>query len=757
MHRLLIRQLQRHLGKDFLPDEKWQLFLHVISGHYEAVEQERALLENALGVNSQELTEANERFQTQAQQERTLLRSVIDSIPDPIFFKTTESVYLGCNKAFEKYLGLPESAIIGKTDFDFVESTTAAFSQKRDMEMLDQNQPSLSEEWITYPDGERECLEVLRTPYSSVDGKQLGLIGIGRNITKRKKLEDEMRIASLVFRNSEEGMLVTDANNRIVSINPACSKITGYTLDELAGKDPKILSSGRHEKDFYRSMWHALDTTCYWRGEIQDRRKNGDIYTKSLTINTLLNEERSVQGYIALFSDISEKKQSEERIWRQTNFDMLTGLPNRRMFRDRLEQEIKKQQSAGCSMALLFIDLDNFKEINDALGHLAGDDLLVEAGRRITASVRKSDTVARLGGDEFTVLLTELVYIRNVETIAQSIIDKLAEPFLLGKEMVHASASIGITLYPADATDVEELFKNADQAMYLAKSQGRNRFSYFTHALQEAAQSRLRIVNDLHGALAANQFMVYFQPIVNLATGDIHKAEALIRWQHPERGMISPAEFIPLAEETGLIVEIGDWVFRESARWASMWEKLSVDGFQISVNVSPVQFRTKGYSQEESWLAYLNELGISGKNIAIEITEGLLLNANSHIAGKLLQYRNVGIQMAIDDFGTGYSSLAYLKKFDIDYLKIDQSFVRNLTTDANDRALSEAIIVMAHKLGLKVIAEGVETEEQKAFLTAAGCDYAQGYLYSRPIPPEKFEEFLKQHLGHSRNPSTGYL
>ena len=744
MHRLLIRQIHRHLGKDFLPDEKWQLFLHIISAHYDTVDQERALLENALGVNSQELTEVNERLLAQAQQERTLLRSVIDSIPDPIFFKTTASVYLGCNKAFEKYLGVPESEIIGKTDFDFVEATTAAFSQKRDMEMLDQNQPSLCEEWIVYPDGERVCLEMLRTPYSSVDGKLLGLIGIGRNITARKKLEDEMRIASLVFRNSEEGMLVTDANNRIISINPACSKITGYTLNELAGKDPKILSSGRHDKDFYQAMWRALNTNYYWRGEILGRRKNGEIYAKLLTINTLLNEERAVQGYMALFSDMTEKKQSEELLWKQTNFDMLTGLPNRRMFRDRLEQEIKKQQRNGLSMALLFIDLDNFKEINDALGHHVGDNLLIEAGRRISASLRKSDTVARLGGDEFTVVLTELVYIRNVETIAQSIIDKLAEPFLLGTEIVHTSASIGITLYPNDATDVEELFKNADQAMYAAKNQGRNRFSYFTHALQEAAQSRLRIVNDLHGALAANQFMVYFQPIVNLVSGEIYKGEALIRWQHPERGMISPAEFIPLAEETGLIVEIGDWVFRESARWARKWNNLSAKGFQISVNVSPIQFQTKGYTQEESWLAYLNELGLSGNNIAIEITEGLLLNPNSHIAGKLLQYRNAGIQMAIDDFGTGYSSLAYLKKFDIDYLKIDQSFVRNLTTDANDRALSEAIILMAHKLGLKVIAEGVETEEQKAFLTAAGCDYAQGYLFSRPIPPEKFEEFLIQ-------------
>ena len=459
-------------------------------------------------------------------------------------------------------------------------------------------------------------------------------------------------------------------------------------------------------------MRHALDTNGYWHGEVWDRRRDGEEYAKWLTINTLLDEDRSVQGYIALFSDMTEKKQSEELIWKQTNFDALTGLPNRRMFRDRLEQEIKKEQRSGLSLALLLIDLDNFKEINDTLGHLVGDDLLVEAGRRISASTRKSDTVARLGGDEFSIVLTQLADNRHVEVIAQSIIAKLAEPFLLGNDIVHVSASIGITLYPADATDVEQLLKNADQAMYAAKNQGRNCFSYFTHTLQIAAQNRLRIINDLHGALAGNQFLIHFQPIVDLTNGRIRKAEALVRWQHPERGLVSPAEFIPVAEESGLIIEIGDWVFRESARWASRWIKLCPDGLQVSVNESPIQFRTKGYAQEEAWLAYLSELGLSGNNIVIEITEGLLLNANSHIADKLLKFRNAGIQVAIDDFGTGYSSLSYLKKFDIDFLKIDQSFVRNLTTDANDRALSEAIIVMAHKLGLKVIAEGVETEEQ---------------------------------------------
>jgi diguanylate cyclase (GGDEF)-like protein len=413
------------------------------------------------------------------------------------------------------------------------------------------------------------------------------------------------------------------------------------------------------------------------------------------------------------------------------------------MFRDRLEQEIKKERRAKLSLALLLIDLDHFKEINDTLGHQIGDELLVEAARRIKTCTRASDTVARLGGDEFTVILTHLPHSKYVEAIAQEILTRLAEPFKLGEELAYVSASIGITLYPNDANNVEQLLKNADQAMYVAKKMGRNRYSYFTFALQEAAQGRLRLINDLRGALGANQFRLYFQPILELASGRIHKAEALLRWQHPERGMVGPTEFIPLAEETGLIIEIGDWVFREAARWVRRWKDLSPPGFQVSVNMSPVQFKAEGSVHQQGWLNYLHRLGLSGSSMVIEITEGLLLNVDSQAAGKLLKFRDAGIQVAIDDFGTGYSSLAYLKKFDIDYLKIDQSFVRNLASDSNDKALCEAIIVMAHKLGLKVIAEGVETEEQRNLLSLAGCDYAQGNLFSKPIPRDEFETLLK--------------
>jgi len=561
-------------------------------------------------------------------------------------------------------------------------------------------------------------------------------------ITERKIIEEELRLYSLVLKNSSEGMVVTDAENLIIAVNPAFSKITGYSFEEVKGKNPKILKSGRHDQAFYHAMWKTIATTGQWQGEVWDKRKSGEIHAKWLTINTILNKDETVHRYVALFSDITEKKHSEQLIWRQANFDTLTGLPNRDMFRDRLGQEVKKSIRAELPLALLLVDLDQFKAVNDTLGHAVGDLLLKDAARRICACVRESDTVARLGGDEFTIVISEISDHTHVEDVAQKIIAKLAEPFHLNNEIVYVSASIGITLYPIDTIDIDILMKNADQAMYAAKNKGRNRFSYYTPFLQEDAQKRMRLTNDLRGALEAGQFSVHFQPIVALSTGRIHKAETLIRWQHAERGMVSPAEFIPLAEETGLINEIGDWVFKESARWTKRWRNQFATDFQVSVNTSPVQFKTEAHHFSTEWFEFLRELGLPGGNIVVEITEGLLLNADADVIDELLRLRDADIQVAIDDFGTGYSSLSYLKKFDIDYLKIDRSFVNNLETDANEMALSEAIIVMAHKLGLKVIAEGVETEGQRNLLAAAGCDYAQGYLFSEPIPPEAFEKLL---------------
>lgn len=575
-------------------------------------------------------------------------------------------------------------------------------------------------------------------------GNQHVFISFIKDITERKQSQESAQLASLVYQTCREAVMVTDADGVILATNPAFTDQTGFEQNEVVGKNARVLKSDRHDVGFFRAMWQSLTTTGQWQGEIYDRRKNGEIYPKWLTINSTFNADGSACRRVALFHDITERKKTEELVWQHANFDSLTGLPNRRMFHDRLDQEVKKAHRGGTLLALMFLDLDRFKEINDSMGHAMGDLLLKEVTKRLKHCVRETDTVSRLGGDEFTIILGNLEETGSVNRAAQSILESLSTPIQLGDHVVHISTSIGITLYPTDATEIETLIKNADQSMYVSKDMGRNRFTYFTLAMQEAAQTRMRLITDLRAAIPGNQFRVVYQPIVDLATRKTHKAEALIRWQHPARGPVSPAEFIPIAEETKMIIDIGNWVFRQAATQVMKWRS-SHPTFQISVNMSPIQFLSDDLKYK-GWFDQLMDFSLPEQSIIVEITEGLLLDANEFINNKLLRFRDVGMQVSLDDFGTGYSSLSYLKKFDIDYLKIDQSFVRNLSPDSDDLALCEAIIVMAHKLGMKVIAEGVETEMQRDILATANCDYGQGYLFAKPLSPQEFESFMCEDL-----------
>ena len=587
-------------------------------------------------------------------------------------------------------------------------------------------------------DGEARNVEIAVTGLP--ENADFQLIGLMTDITDRKRIEEDLRLALMVYEHGSEAMSVTGSDGRIITVNPAFLRITGYTLEEIIGRSTRSFGI---EPSVFKDIKKDIDTIGHWEGEILNRRKDGDIYPVTISINTIFDQQHQPYRYVTLFSDITNRKQTEALIWRQANFDSLTQLANRSMFYERVGQEIRKANRTRTRLALLFIDLDHFKEVNDTLGHDTGDHLLLEVARRLVVCVRETDVVGRLGGDEFTVLLTGLNDGSNtiIERIASDIIDTLVKVFKLGSNEVYVSASVGITFYPNDASDIEGLFRNADQAMYLSKNQGRNRYSYFTPALQEAAQLRLRMMTDLRGALAHRQLEVHFQPVIELTTGRIVKAEALLRWRHPHQGMILPADFIPLAEESGLIHEIGDWVFRQVAYWVQRWKQGAHRDFQISVNKSPIQFH-KDASSHIEWMEHLESLGLPGNSISIEITENVLLNADPAVTSSLLGCRDAGIQVAIDDFGTGYSSLAYLNRFDIDYLKIDRSFIGNLMRGSSELALSEAIIVMAHKLGLEVIAEGVETEAQRDLLTAIGCDYMQGFLFSKALPPEEFESLL---------------
>lgn len=588
----------------------------------------------------------------------------------------------------------------------------------------------------------RWILDTAKVVSRDADHHALRMCGTYTDITEAKLIEESLKLSALVYDNSSEAMSVLDENGVIITVNAAFQEITGYSEAEICQRHIRHFYCDLNSREFYQQFNEAIRDKGQWQGEMLQRRKNGEELVIWLTINTINDKEGKPYRRVALFSDITDKKHNEHLIWKQANYDPLTGLPNRRMLLEFLASEIKQADRNRDSFALLFLDLDYFKEVNDTLGHAMGDQLLIDTAKRIKSCVREADVVARLGGDEFTVVLSGMEEHKGIERVAEHILQRICEPYTLGDETAYISASIGITLYPDDANTIEGLLKHADQAMYAAKDQGRNRFNYFTPSMQESAKYRMRLIQDLRLAVINKEFELHYQPIVALASGAVTKAEALIRWHHRERGQVSPSEFIPVAEDTGLILEIGNWVFEQAARQSAKWRSDFGVDIQVSVNKSPVQFRDEG-TLLHHWLTLLQELNITGTGVCIEITEGLLLDASMGVTEKLLAYRDAGVQVSLDDFGTGYSSLAYLKKFDIDYLKIDQSFTRNIDTDSNDQILCEAIIVMAHKLGMKVIAEGVETEAQRQVLLAAGCDYGQGYLFSAPVSAC---EFTKQYL-----------
>ena len=533
---------------------------------------------------------------------------------------------------------------------------------------------------------------------------------------------------------------IIGVDGRLIYVNLPLSNRLGISQEQAVGMRLQALFPGLAPR-ITSDLRTVIDTREPLRAEASVPGPDGADVTYRYVFLPVLNDAGEVDSITGTARNISELKASEEKIHRNAYYDSLTQLPNRALFHDRLEQNVKHAERTGNPLALLFIDLDGFKEVNDRSGHAAGDQLLREGARRLCACVRGSDTVARIGGDEFTVILIEVNDILHIEILAQAILDELAKPFVIGASNHFISGSMGITLCPQDGRTPDELLRNADQAMYVAKQAGRNRFSFFTAEMRDSAWERLKIIDELRQALALHQLEVYYQPIVDLGSGAIVKAEALVRWHHPQGGLILPDAFIGLAEQTGLIGEIGSWVLREAVEHARQWSALLGRQFQVSVNKSPVEFMS--VAMMKSWDSDLDVLGLARDQIAVEITEGVLLNDSCAVRERLAMLKRAGVQFTIDDFGIGYSSMSYLKKFKVDFLKIDQSFVKDVIQSADNGIFAETIIVMAHKLGLKVIAEGVETVEQRDWLKAMECDYAQGFLFSEAASSDRFTEMLE--------------
>jgi diguanylate cyclase (GGDEF)-like protein/PAS domain S-box-containing protein len=597
-------------------------------------------------------------------------------------------------------------------------------------------------------DGSEFPLELSLAKWEASEG--WFVTGIIRDITVRKQAEADLRVAAIAFE-TQDAMIITDANQVILKVNRAFTRITGYTAEEAVGQTPALLKSGYQDAQFYQDMWESLARDGYWQSEIWNRRKCGDVYPERITITAVTNAEGDVVNYVATFDDISQDKKAEETIHDLIFYDTLTKLPNRRLLLERLKHSIEVERRDGKQLALMMLDLDRFKVINDSLGYLAGDELLQQVAARIetrlrkvdlVARLRKVDLLARLGGDEFVMLLEDITHAEDAARVAEQIIAILSKPFYLSQgDEIRITASIGISLYPQHGDNPEALINYADAALHKAKAEGRSCFAYYSEDLTVAARARIALEARLRKAIEQQELRVFYQPQVDIDTGRIIGAEALVRWQDPIEGLIMPVHFIPLAEETGLILEIGAWVLRETCRQGRVWLDAGLPPLTLAVNMSAHQFRRSDVCALVTTV--LSETGFPAVQLELEMTESGLMENQNKVMGLLNHLRALGVRFAIDDFGTGYSSLAYLKHFPLDLLKIDKSFIDDIPHQQDDMEIAATIIAMGHILGFKVLAEGVETAEQLAFLQDKGCDAYQGYLKSKPVPADEFAELLR--------------
>lgn len=675
------------------------------------------------------------------------LQAFIDCMKEHVWIKDESGRYMMVNHSVELAWNRPRELILNFTDDELFEPRLAKHFIASDIESIRQGVQVSAGECEGLDIGDVDSwLETTKVPAINDDGELTGVIGISRNISSHKAAKEQLELASRVFENSVEGVIITDVDGTIVDAHGAFSKITGYTKEELLGKNPRVLNSGRHEKGFFTKMWGDLLSRGKWHGEIWNRRKSGAIFPQLLNISAVYDDEHLIQYFVAVFNDISAQKQSEAELAKVAFHDPLTKLPNRMALNTGLEQELKQASHCNTRLALVYIDVDLFKHINESYGHPVGDEVLLELSRRFDLILDDLVTVARLGSDEFAVLLPNidsndglLLQINNLRKVFD-------QPFILGEHgQARLTSSMGVAIYPDDAEDSSGLLVNAEIAMHRAKEDGRNNCAFYTESLNQESVAKLKLQSALHDAIELNALHLVYQPKLCFSTGEVVGFEALLRWEDPVFGSVSPAIFIPLAEKIGLIQDIGRWVLKRACEQGQRWCELGISFGRIAVNVAGQQIQRSSFVDEVAEI--LKQTGLPASSLELEVTESCMMSDPELVSRDLAKLGQMGVELSIDDFGTGYSSLSYLKKLPIHKLKIDQSFIAGLPFDTHNTAIAKAIIAMGHALNLKVVAEGVETQEQVDFLKQNQCDHVQGFFYSKPKRVEELSDFLHSSQG----------
>ena len=674
--------------------------------------------------------------------ERSRLNALVESVPDLIWFKDTEGRYLYCNSRFENVLGLKHSDVVGKNDYElFPNAGDADFYVENDRIAMLSDTQHITEEYVTFAkDGHSEWLEKIKTAVKDDKGEIIGVLGIGRDITQRKAHEEEVQLLASIFSATHDGIMICDTDEMIIDVNPAFTEIVGYDKNDVIGKTPRILSSGRQSSEFYGEMWSTIYEKGFWKGELWNRNKYGEFYAVQTNISALYDSQGNITHFIGVFSDITSLKTHEERLEHLAHFDQLTLLPNRTLLADRLDVAVSRLKRKKSLLAVCFIDLDGFKPINDTFGHKAGDDVLVEIASRLKDEIRVDDTVARLGGDEFVILLNDLDNPHALDLILHRCLTRIKEPFAIGPHLVQVSASIGVAMTSSSDIEADKLLRQADQAMYRAKQMGRDQFHIFDAAQDAAVEEHHGYLNEIRKGLENGEFELYYQPKVNMVSGEVLGAEALIRWNHPEKGVLPPGTFFPfLKGHDELNVAIDQWVIEQALQQCRTWHE-NGHRLQISVNITG---ETLLYPRFITFLKKMLERYPDFRTdcLTFEVLETATLEDIQLASTILNECLQMGFQLSLDDFGTGQSSLTYLRHLPITNVKIDQSFVKDLLTDSEDMVLVESIIGLSKIFNKTFIAEGVESEEIGKKLIEMGCKCAQGYAIARPMTSTQFIEW----------------